>query len=90
MAERHQTIKECDMCKKEITFTEDSKLDIEEKIKRVRLPVLFLTEQTEGRSTTPYVTHETIDMCEDCLGRAITIHAIGAQGYNQYWFKGDK
>jgi len=54
------------------------------------MPMVFLTETTEGRSTKPYLTTEKIDICELCLQHMIDTRELltgeGSQGYNKYWF----
>jgi hypothetical protein len=55
-----------------------------------KLQVIFTTEQTEGRSTSPYLGEEEIDLCEDCYKHLLSgnyIYAAGAMGYNKYFFK---
>ena len=69
----------CDLCDKEVSG------DV--LTQKVTLPVKFLTEQTEGRAVTPYITHGTFDLCNDCLEKAVTVVGQGAQGYNKYWLK---
>ena len=66
----------CDIC------------DVEVKPKE-RYPVLvkYLSEQTEGRSVTPYAETVSIDLCATCHGRYIDelpIMAWGAQGYHNF------
>jgi hypothetical protein len=51
------------------------------------IPMVFTTEQTEGRSCTPHLTTETIDICDKCLQRIVDrypLTASGAQGCNTY------
>lgn len=62
----------CDICHKECDVLE------------VTYPVMFTTEQTEGRSVKPYISYEKIDMCAECLKKAINIKGAGAMGYNEY------
>lgn len=65
----------CDLCKEPATKLQQ------------RVPVVFLTEQTEGRSCTPYLTTTTLDFCEKCLRRIVDrtpLTAYGAQGSNTY------
>ena len=62
----------CDICGKETTVIP------------VSYPVIFHTEQTEGRSVDPYIDQTKLDICEECAEKAFKIHAIGAQGYNKY------
>lgn len=64
----------CDICHKE--------RDVQE----VTYPVLLITDQTEGRNTTPYISYEKIDMCAECQRKAINVKGWGAQGYNTYNF----
>lgn len=61
--------------------------------KGFKIQAIFLTEQTEGRWTAPYLYNETIDICNNCLGRVLKgnyIFAAGAMGYNKYFFKKGK
>ena len=62
----------CDCCK------------LEKPTQKVKYPVLFLTEQTEGRSVKPYISYQDLDMCKDCMKVNITIAGTGAMGYNEY------
>lgn len=62
----------CDCCK------------LEKPTQKVKYPVLFLTEQTEGRSVTPYISYQDLDLCHDCIRTNITISGTGAMGYNEY------
>lgn len=63
----------CDICGKEENCT------------NISYPVMFYTEQTEGRSCSPYISNQKIDICEDCLGKTVRVHATGAQGHNTYY-----
>jgi hypothetical protein len=36
------------------------------KVKQVNYPVVFYTEQTEGRSCKPYISNQNIDVCNNC------------------------
>ena len=70
----------CDICKKENKI-----FGIDQKI-----PVVFTTEQNEGRSTEPYLDRVTIDICEMCYSKIIGGNmpfASGAMGHNDYHFK---
>jgi len=65
----------CDLCKEPAKFLQQ------------RLPVVFLTEQTEGRSCKPHLTTETFDICEKCMQRIVDSYPLtgyGAQGSNTY------
>lgn len=50
----------------------------------VKYPVMFHTDQTEGRARDPYISMETLDVCADCLPKIVKVHGWGAQGYNEY------
>ena len=50
----------------------------------VKYPVLFTSDQTEGRSCEPYISYENIDVCDECLSKIIKVTGYGAQGYNNY------
>lgn len=55
-----------------------------------KMEVIFETEQTEGRSSKPYIDTSTFDICSNCLGHVLKgnyIFASGAMGYNKYYFK---
>lgn len=54
------------------------------------IPVKFMTEQTEGRSTDPHISEETLDLCEDhyqTYFNSLSITGYGAQGNNSYYLK---
>lgn len=72
----------CDVCKKETG-----------KLTEVKYPVMFHTEQTEGKSCSPYISYNKIDMCDSCADLILRLDGWGAQGYNDYKIrkgKGDK
>jgi hypothetical protein len=57
---------------------------------KINLQVIFLTEQTEGRNTEPYLSHQELNVCKDCICKILKgnyVFATGAQGYNEYFFK---
>lgn len=61
-----------------------------EGVKNVDIQVIFTTEQTEGRSTKPYLYNQNIDICDDCLQKRLkgeSLYAQGAMGFNKYYFK---
>ena len=70
----------CDIC--------DQKTNNEEE----KLPVIFLTEQNEGRSCYPYLTKDDIVLCDKCKEKMLLegkfVFAEGAMGSNKYFFKG--
>lgn len=53
----------------------------------IKLPVIFHTEQTEGIPVTPYVSYETLDLCEKHFLDTVKLNGHGAQGRNTYFFK---
>ena len=62
----------------------------EQKVVNINLQVIFETDQTEGRSCTPYLTIVNIDLCKCCYNKILSgnyVHAHGAQGYNTYYFE---
>lgn len=70
----------CDTCGKQI---------VDGGIVGKKLPVRFLTEQTEGRPCKAYYTFtDQIDLCEECAYQAFRIDATGAMGYNDYAIRG--
>jgi hypothetical protein len=67
----------CDICK-----TENSNCE------QIKYPVLFFTEQTEGKTCDPYISCETIDCCPGCKNKILKVVAHGAQGINRYQIRG--
>jgi len=54
------------------------------------IPVVFTTEQTEGRPIQPYLAQQGMDICHLCYAKIIKgklPFGAGAQGYNRYCFK---
>ena len=70
----------CDVCKKEV---EELKMHT-----NYKLPVIFTTDQTEGRSRKPYLDYKKVDICFECYNKMIKerkfVTACGAQGYFEY------
>lgn len=66
----------CDVCKREATDPTE-----------VKYPVIFHTDQTEGRWCPEYISYEKIEFCDECLKKALRLHGAGAQGYNEYRFE---
>jgi hypothetical protein len=65
----------CDICHQPAKFL------------KARVPVVFVTEQTEGRPCKPNLVFETVDICEGCLQRVVDSYPLtahGAQGHNTY------
>lgn len=63
----------CDLCKNEVS-----------ELETIKYPVVFITEQTEGRSSEPYIDYKQIDLCEDCMKKSLKIIGMGCQGYNTF------
>lgn len=73
---KHPDTYVCDICGAE--FAEQ---------RSVNVPVVWTTEQTEGRRCKPYYKVECLDLCEDCADRVYVVEARGAQGRNLYVFR---
>lgn len=63
----------------------------QEKVKSIKLSVVFTTEQDEGRACEPYLEILNLDICEPCKKYMIEnrrlVQAEGAMGYNAYFLK---
>ena len=73
----------CDVCDTHGTETPASHVD-------TPMQVIFTTEQTEGRSSPPYLDNVKIDLCDSCMKIVLEgkyIFAEGAQGSNTYSFR---
>lgn len=55
-----------------------------EDVKQINYPVIFHTDQTEGRCCKPYISYTRIDVCDKCCEKILKLSAVGAQGYNKY------
>lgn len=73
---KHPDTYTCDICGAEF----DEK-------RRVNVPVLWLTEQNEGRPVKPYFATEELDLCETCADKVHVVEATGACGVNDYRFR---
>lgn len=86
----------CDACGKELKYKKilgkkvwyglDGK-EIKDKWISETFTVKFMTEQTEGTSTKPYLESCTLDLCPECYKKYIDnfpLKAYGAGGYNTY------
>lgn len=62
----------CDICNKET------------EVERIKYPVIFHTEQNEGRWSKPYISNEAIDVCKECLSKILMLDGWGGQGNNEY------
>lgn len=65
-------ITKCDICKSESNC------------QNITYPVLFLSDQTEGRPCKPYISLQKIDVCEMCLKDVVRISGYGCQGHNTF------
>ncbi len=57
--------------------------------KQKTVSVRFTTEQNEGRSTTPYLSGEKLDLCDEHYQKYIdTLPLVGsgAMGFNDFYF----
>lgn len=76
-----KTIEEyyCDVCKKQ---TQDV-------LPKIKIQVIFTTEQTEGRSIKPYLSNQDLEICGLCQDHVLKgnyIFGHGAMGHNDYYF----
>ena len=67
-----QTIEKCDLCGKQAST------------ETIKYPVIFISDQTEGRSCKPYIDYQNLDLCAECKAATCAITAYGAQGLNTY------
>lgn len=73
----------CDVCETEMA----------KHVEPTKMSVIFTTDQTEGRPTTPYLFLTSIDLCVVCMTHVLNGNALfarGAMGYNTYYFKDKK
>lgn len=61
MRVEHPDTFRCDICGREVEHAES-----------VTVPVLWKTEQNEGRPCEPYIACERLDLCEECLHSVLT------------------
>lgn len=71
----------CDICKKETN---------EKDCFRVNYPVIFTTNQTDGKECKAYIEQKQIDICRRCADKVLKITASGCQGCNDYKVLEDK
>ena len=74
----------CDICGAETTT------DAEKKFLRVKYPVIFTTNQTDGIACKPYISEQDIHICGECQPKVLKIVGQGAQGYNEYRINTDE
>ena len=94
MAKETEIKYKCDICGRKYDEKEYSEQNnpYDEKIKIRRVsgfPVLFTTEQNEGRSCKPYITFENMDVCNKCLFALVRVKGWGAQGFKNYELMND-
>lgn len=53
-------------------------------VKEIDYPVIFHTEQTEGRLVDPYIFQQKLEVCDECIRKIAVLHGEGAMGYNEY------
>lgn len=63
----------CDLCGSEC-----------DEFAEVSYPVVFDTDQTEGRGCKPYISQKKIDVCPSCAKKVLMVRASGAMGFNKY------
>lgn len=73
MRVEHPDTYKCDVCGKEVEHAES-----------VTVPVLWKTEQNEGRPCKPYIRCERLDLCEECLHNVLVLEASGCMGHNEF------
>lgn len=70
---------QCDVCKA-----------TDEVACRNNIPVVFITDQTDGCRISPYMLVMPVDLCPDCESHMVQnreiLTASGAQGHNKFWF----
>ena len=74
----------CDICGNEISVSDKNSANPQNH--KVTVPIIFHTNQEDGRPVEPYVSFESIDICNECLMRLTNLHAGGCQGYNEYFW----
>ena len=72
MREMIESIK-CDLCTNEMNEQ-----------KTIKYPVIFTTDQTEGKTCEPYISMQELDICVDCQKKVLKITGYGAMGNNLY------
>lgn len=71
----------CDLCGKESQEKND--------FKKVRLNVIWTTEQSEGKNCKPYIDDEKLLLCQGCMDRiasSLIVKAYREHGDNQFEF----
>lgn len=75
------------------TYCDIKGCELEADHKQKMVSIRFTTEQEEGRSVPPYLTGEKLDFCTDHYIQfieSLPLTGSGAQGFNEYEFKGAK
>ena len=56
----------------------------EAQVVTISYPVIFHTEQAEGKECTPFVSSTRLDMCVNCQKQALIVHGRGVPGRHKY------
>lgn len=72
----------CDVCKS--VFTEEEYNEGKKISHFDQFPVIFRSDQTEGRPCEPYISLEKIDLCRSCALKSVNLIGYGASGCNTY------
>lgn len=77
----------CDVCGRTTTVDQydPKKEEVAKGMYHIRIPVIFHCSQEDGSYRDPYISMETLCICEDCLKKSIHLHGNGVQGNNEYW-----
>ena len=82
----------CDMCHEEFD-PEDDLAFVSEKFidwKIIEIPMIFHSDQNDGSYRKPHWSSiPTPDLCPNCAQKMFPTYAIGCQGYNEFYLKGD-
>jgi hypothetical protein len=77
MAVKTISIYVCDLCKNEFN----------DKLNTISMPVIFHTEQTEGRPCEPYLTTKKVELCQKCIDKTVILHGSGCMGNDEFYVK---
>lgn len=72
---------------KSITHNQDMKSCKLPSMEQVQ--VIFHSDQTAGRSCSPYLSVEHLHLCPSCKDKILKgnyLHGQGAMGYKEFWF----
>lgn len=77
---KHPDTFRCDICGTEVD---------QYAVFHAELPVMFTTNQNDGKPHDPYVDVAHVDLCPDCLDRCVTVEASGMMGVNKYRWRAE-